>query len=101
MTPETAEKKAIKDYLNLMGIFNFHVLQGLGCYPGIPDIIAVINGIMIGIEIKAKNKKGLIGKQSDKQVCFQQALENSGGIYICGDFECVKVAIDKRLKKRV
>ena len=37
MTEETDLKSAVKQYLDLKGIFSYHVLQGLGAYKGLPD----------------------------------------------------------------
>jgi hypothetical protein len=44
---------------------------------GAPDIICVINGQYVGIEVKAPK-----GKQSEHQKAFQQALEAAGGRYV-------------------
>ena len=43
---------------------------------GSPDIICVINGQYVGIEVKDK------AKQSPHQIDFQQRLEKAGGRYI-------------------
>lgn len=80
MTPETAEKKAIKRYLEIYGYFVYHNLAGLGVYPGIADLTAIKNGRVYQIEVKC----GRI-KQSDKQKEFQRRWEMSGGVYIVGD----------------
>ena len=44
---------------------------------GSPDIIAVIDGVYVGIEVK-----GPKGKQSADQKQFQKDLEKAGGLYI-------------------
>jgi hypothetical protein len=44
---------------------------------GSPDIICVIKGQYVGIEVKAPK-----GKQSEHQKAFQQALEAAGGRYL-------------------
>jgi len=44
---------------------------------GMPDIIAVINGRFIGIEVKSAT-----GKQEPEQVEWQAKLERAGGQYI-------------------
>lgn len=75
--PETAIKRSLKQYLSLKGWFVFHILQGLGSYPGIPDLIAVKNGQTLFIEVKTHN-----GRQSKKQEEFQKALEDHGGKYL-------------------
>jgi len=55
---------------------------------GAPDIVCVINGQFVGIEVKAPK-----GKQSDHQKEFQRKLEAAGGRYILAYFE-VKKAFD-------
>lgn len=45
-------------------------------YPGSPDIIAVIKGKFVGIEVKS-----IKGKLSDNQELFKIMLELSGGDY--------------------
>jgi hypothetical protein len=77
LTPETQAKRAIKRFLDSIGIFNFPVLQGMGAYKGMPDRIAVYNGRFIGIEVKAPG-----GKLSEYQQAFKQRTEVNGGLYI-------------------
>lgn len=77
MTPETALKSQIKDYLDLKGVFHFPVLQGLGAVKGIPDRIVVKDGRFYGIEVKAPN-----GRMSPYQQTFKDRLEEAGGVYI-------------------
>ena len=70
-------KRMVKDYLNIQGWFHFHIMQGLGSYPGIPDIIAVKDGQVLFIEVKKPT-----GKQSERQREFQQNIESHGGKYL-------------------
>lgn len=44
---------------------------------GVSDIIAVIDGRFIGIEVKTKR-----GRQSADQILFQKRLERAGGVYV-------------------
>jgi hypothetical protein len=76
-TPENAVKKSIKDLLDWLHIFNFPVLQGLGCQPGICDRIAIHNGRFVAIEIKGP--KGVI---SPMQRDFLEKVEKAGGLSI-------------------
>ena len=76
--PKESEIRAqVKEYLQWQGWFVFYHLQGLGSYPGLPDMQAVKDGRTIYIEIKRPG-----GRQSAKQKKFQQELEAAGGIYI-------------------
>ena len=77
MTPETAIKNQIKDYLDLKGIFHFPVLQGLGAAKGVPDRIAVKDGIFYGIEVKTPK-----GRLSEHQKAFRDRVVAAGGVYI-------------------
>lgn len=45
--------------------------------PGAPDIVAVIGGQYIGIEVK-----DLKAKQNANQIKFQESLEKAGGRYL-------------------
>jgi len=77
MTPETAIKKQCRDYLRAKGWFVFHVLQGLGCYPGMSDMIAIKKGRVLFIEIKAPK-----GRQSKYQQQFEMDISTHGGEYV-------------------
>jgi len=69
-------KKQVKQYLSLKGYFHFHIMQGLGAYKGIPDIIAIKNNRVLFLEIKRPG-----GRQSDYQKQFQANIEGQGGEY--------------------
>ena len=69
-------KRQVKDLLSLKGYFHFHILQGLGAYRGIPDIIAIKNNRVLFLEIKRPK-----GKQSEYQKQFQLFIEGQGGEY--------------------
>ena len=77
MTPETSTKYAIKDYLNLKGVFNWYNLAGMGAMKGIPDMFALHKGVLYGIEVKAPK-----GKVSDHQADFLVRLNRAGGVPI-------------------
>jgi Holliday junction resolvase len=74
---ETDIRRQIQDYLRIRGWFVFYILQGLGAYKGIPDLIAVKNGRVLFIELKTPR-----GRQSDYQRKFQANLEAAGGEYV-------------------
>ena len=84
--PEKEIQTAILQYLRSKHIFCFRNNTGVaitdhGHYSygsvGSPDIIAVIDGKFIGIEVKSKK-----GKQSHLQKRWQEELEKAGGMYI-------------------
>lgn len=85
---ESDVQKAILDYLRYRGIFCFKnntvgiYKRDTGAYipsqsKGSPDIICVVDGKFIGIEVK-----GPSGRQSPDQIEFQERLERAGGRYI-------------------
>jgi hypothetical protein len=84
---ESDIQRQILDYLALKRIFHYRNNSGafkdtaghfyrFGAL-GSPDIICVIAGQYVGIEVKAPK-----GKQSDHQKEFQAKLESAGGKYI-------------------
>jgi hypothetical protein len=84
---ESDIQKTILDYLTLRGIFHYKnntagiYKQATGSYipspsVGAPDIVAVIGGKYIGIEVKRPG-----GKMSEHQLRFKENLERAGGIY--------------------
>ncbi len=92
---KVAEKdiqRAILEWLSLKKIF--HYRNNSGAFKGSrgqfykfgslgsPDIIGIIKGQYVGIEVKGSNGKG---KQSEAQKKFQEDLENAGGRYILTD----------------
>jgi len=66
MTAETSLKSVIKEYLDLMRVFNYPVRQGLGCYRGLPDRVMHFQGQVHYLEIKTPK-----GRLTDSQVKFQ------------------------------
>lgn len=87
---ESEIQKQILDYLTLKRIFHYRQNSGglggehngkkwfvrFGAV-GAPDIICVVAGQYVGIEVKAPK-----GKQSEHQKAFQGALEAAGGRYV-------------------
>lgn len=77
MVNETQIKRSIKDYLKLSGWFVFPIMQGLGSYRGISDMIAIKNSNVLFIEVKTNR-----GKQSEYQIEFENNIKNQGGHYL-------------------
>ena len=70
-------RRQVRDYLHAKNWFVFHILQGLGAYRGISDLIAVKDGRVLFIELKTAR-----GRQSQHQVKFQADIEAHGGEYV-------------------
>ena len=77
MTEETDNKKQIRDWLRLNGWFVFPVMQGLGAYKGISDLIACKDGVTLFIEVKTKK-----GKLSPYQKDFRDDIESHDCNYV-------------------
>lgn len=76
--PKEADiRRLVTDCLRLNGWFVYYNLQGLGCYPGLPDLVATKAGRTIHIELKRPG-----GKQRPHQREFQRRLEEAGGTYL-------------------
>lgn len=74
---ESDIRKQVRDYLRLKGWLVIYLLQGLGCYPGLSDLVAIKGGKVVWIELKKPGKS----VQSEKQIIFQEQIESHGGIY--------------------
>lgn len=73
-TEETQIKKDIRQYLQVKRIFFWHNLQGLGCFRGLPDYMAIKDGKIYGIEIKGE--KGRLSKWQEE--FFEEFLKRGG-----------------------
>jgi len=89
---ESEIQRTILDYLTLKRIFHYRNNSGAFVMPetathsrrffragvvGAPDIVCVVKGQFVGIEVKAPK-----GRQNDNQKEFQRQLEAAGGLYI-------------------
>lgn len=62
---------------------------------GVPDLIAIVSGHFVGIEIKVGRDS-----QSDEQKQVQQGIEAAGGVYLLAtDFNRFKVDFEEIIKK--
>ena len=82
MTPETAVKSAIKDFLRLQGIWFHHNLAGIGSARGLSDLTGIYKGRPLYIEVKAPGRKV---KPNSSQEGFLQNVHERGGIAIEAD----------------
>lgn len=89
MTPETAEKHAVKDWLSLIGCFHFPLVAGFASYKGAPDRIAIKNGIVYAIEVKSKT-----GKLTPAEEKFAADWRAHGGRYLWGTLEDIQAGLN-------
>lgn len=77
VTPETALKRAARDFLRLHGIYTFPITAGLGSHPGIADRLGIYQGKPLAIEFKSTK-----GRLTPYQEQFRKDWESHGGIHI-------------------
>ncbi len=80
---ESEIKAAIREYLNLRGIFNWPQWQGQFSVKGVPDLIAILpwGGRILGIEVKVPGWKfNPNSKHEREQAEFLESIRKSGGV---------------------
>jgi len=77
---ENDVKSQVKQLLAIKNIFNYHLLQGMGAYKGVPDRVLHYKGRVIYLEIK---KPG--GKMSPHQIVFMMQCMEEDIPYWCID----------------
>ena len=89
LTPETALKRAARDFLRLYGVWTFPVTAGMGSYPGIADRLGIYQGKPLAIEFKSR-----LGRLTTYQEKFRQEWESRGGLYVtCKSIEDLAQAL--------
>lgn len=86
MTPESAVKTKIRNYLKKHGWHYRALASSQYTRPGIPDAYAIKNGIVLFIESKSET-----GKMSPAQVLEMIEICQHGGNYILAyGIDCIK-----------
>lgn len=89
-TPENAVKRRIKAWLKDQGIFHWSNAAGPYSVHGIPDLMAVRDGVLYGIEVKRPG-----GKPTPHQLRFIAAIRAAGGrAAVCDTLDAVKELFD-------
>lgn len=73
---EKTVKEGVRNFLRFEGWYVINCFQGLGCFPGLSDLICIKNGIVMFVEIKTAT-----GKLSEHQIKFEYEIESRGGRY--------------------
>ena len=92
MAAEKNFENKIKKYLELRGWWFVKYFANRMTKSGVPDILACVNGLFIGIEVKATN-----GHPSELQIWNREQIRNANGICVVlypDQFEDFKVLID-------
>ena len=87
-TPEGRVKAKVDKLLSQMGVWFFSPQSGIYGRAGIPDRIACVDGLLVGIEIKADKTK----KPTKLQIDCMARIEASGGrCFVVYDDESLEV----------
>lgn len=89
-TLEWYEKRKIKKFLDSIGAWHFSPFMAGRGASGVPDIIACINGVFVGIEVKRPG-----GKPTRLQLMRMSQIIVAQGQAIWGDAEHVIKAISE------
>jgi hypothetical protein len=88
-TPEGKVKKKVVDSLRVAKIWYFFPANNGFGKAGIPDIIAIIGGVFVGIEVKADRTK----KPTELQVRCGKEIRDAGGEWflVCDEASLLQV----------
>ena len=71
---ESDLKRTAIDYLNVKGVFNYPLLQGIGSYKGLPDRVMHRDGHVEYIEFKTPEGKLSIYQQMFQEQCYVDGI---------------------------
>ena len=77
VTPESALKRACRDFMRVHGVWTFPLTAGMGSHPGAPDRIGIYQGKPLAIEFKSR-----LGRLTAYQAQFKTDWESRGGLHI-------------------
>ena len=85
-TPEGKVKKRIAELLKIHRVWYFFPASNGFGKSGIPDIIAIVNGLFIGIEVKADKTK----KPTELQKkCGEEIISHGGAWFLVYDNDTI------------
>lgn len=80
-TPEGKVKRKVVEVLKKHGVWYFFPANNGFGKSGIPDIIAIVDGLFIGVEVKSA-----VGKPTELQkICGRQIQEAGGRWFVVSD----------------
>lgn len=82
ITTESIILDAARNWLRLKGWYVIRIQQGMGCHPGVSDLIAIKGGITVYIETKSPKWKGKLSRDQEK---FRIEIEDHGGTFMVVD----------------
>lgn len=95
MTPEGVEKKAIKEFLEKLGAYQFWPVQ-TGRGKDTLDCLACISGKFWAIEVKSEDAAlGARHGATKRQVLRLEEVEDAGGLAVCGNARMIISMIEQ------
>lgn len=96
MQPEAKIGKKIREYIENAGGFVFKVHGGPQMMAGLPDLIACIQGLFFGIEVKQPGQK-----PTARQEFVHRMIRRSGGVVIVAhSVEEAQTGIEQLFKEK-
>ena len=90
-TPEGKIKRKLDNVLKQLGVWYYSPQSGPFGKAGIPDRVAIVRGIFVGIECKADAKK----KPTALQIKCMQDIEKAGGkCFLVYDSETIQQVVN-------
>lgn len=74
-TPEGLIQAEIIEFLKESKVFHFRY-NATSSQFGLPDIIAIVEGVFVGLEVKTKK-----GRPTELQLLMQKSVRRAGGVY--------------------
>ena len=95
MTPEGKVKKQVTEMLKKYSIWYFFPGNNGFGKSGIPDIIAIVDGHFLGIEVKSAT-----GKPTELQKICGKQIEDAGGTWLLVSDDATLEVLDAVLQNR-
>lgn len=97
--PEARISRAILTALKSAGVFAFKVHGGPMQMAGIPDILACVEGVYVGLEVKTPHKRS---NTSPRQEYVHGLIKQAGGAVrvVCSVPEAMEIVNDIRAQAR-
>lgn len=95
MTPEGKVKRKVVEVLNKHEVWYFFPANNGFGTSGIPDIIAIVDGHFVGIEVKSAK-----GKPTELQKICGKQIEEAGGTWLVVSNDVTLEVLDAVIKNR-
>jgi hypothetical protein len=96
LTPEGKVKAKVVKLLKEMGIWYFFPANNGFGKSGIPDIIAIVDGSFVGVEVKSAT-----GKPTQLQKICGREIEKAGGAWMVVSDDITLAALEAVIKNRM